>query len=324
VVLFGLRFDLRNPGFAGVSMADRYQAALEMSLWAEQHGGLAVSISEHHGSEDGYLPSALPFAAAIAARTSTIAIAINALVAPFYDPLRLAEDIAVIDQLSRGRLSVTLGAGYVAEEFAMFDVGLNERAKRMTEMVETLRAAWTGEPFTFRGRVVRVTPTPFRAGGPQIVMGGSSEPAARRAARIGDGFIPSVPEVYEFYRDECRLQGLPDPGPWLGGDTTSTFVADDPDAEWEAIGPYLLHETNAYGAWQARTDGLATGFTTVADATQLRAEERYRVLTPEAFLEQQKAAGDFAFVMLHPMCGGIPPELAWRHLELFAERVLGG
>jgi alkanesulfonate monooxygenase SsuD/methylene tetrahydromethanopterin reductase-like flavin-dependent oxidoreductase (luciferase family) len=324
VVLFGLRFDLRNPGFAGVSMADRYQAALEMSLWAEQHGGLAVSISEHHGSDDGYLPSALPFAAAIAARTSTIAIAINALVAPFYDPLRLAEDIAVIDQLSRGRLSVTLGAGYVAEEFAMFDVALNERAKLMTETVETLRAAWTGEPFAFRGRMVRVTPTPFRDGGPQIVMGGSSEPAARRAARIGDGFIPSVPEVYEFYRDECRLQGLPDPGPWLGGDTTSTFIADDPDAEWEAIGPYLLHETNAYGAWQAQTDGLATGFTTVTDAAQLRAEERYRVLTPEAFLEQQKAVGDLAFVMLHPMCGGIPPELAWRHLELFAERVLRG
>lgn len=317
--MFGLRFDLRNPDFAGVSMADRYDAALEMSLWAEQHGGLAVSISEHHGSPDGYLPSALPFAAALAARTSTIAIGINALVAPFYDPLRLAEDIAVVDQLSRGRLSVTLGAGYVPGEFAMFDVAMNQRAARMTETVETLRAAWTGEPFTFRGRTVRVTPAPYQPGGPQIVMGGSSEPAARRAARIGDGFIPSVPEVYEFYRDECRVLGKPDPGPWLGGDTTSTFVAAEPDAEWEILGPYLLHETNAYGAWQAQTGGLTTGFTTVADTAQLRAEGRYRICTPEAFLEQ---AGEFTFVMLHPMCGGIPPELAWRHLELFAERVL--
>lgn len=321
--MFGLRFDLRNPEFAGVSLADRYDAALQMAVWAEQQGALAVSISEHHGSEDGYLPSALPFAAAIAARTSTITIGINAVVAPFYDPLRLAEDIAVVDQLSKGRLGITLGAGYVPDEFAMFDVPLGERAKRMTEAVETLRAAWTGEPFSFRGRTVRVTPTPYNTGGPQIAMGGSSEPAARRAARIGDGFIPSVPEVYEFYRDECQKLGKPDPGPWLGGDTTSTFVADDPDAEWEAIGPYLLHETNAYGAWQAQTDNLATGFTSVTDAAQLRAEGRYRILTPSDFLDDMKAAGDFAFAMLHPMCGGIPPELAWRHLELFKEQVLG-
>lgn len=321
--MFGLRFDLRNPAFAGVSMADRYEAALQMATWAEEHGGLAVSISEHHGSEDGYLPSALPFAAAIAARTSTITIGINALVAPFYDPLRLAEDIAVLDQLSKGRLSITLGAGYVPAEFAMFGVPLGERAKRMTETVKTLRAAWTGEPFDFRGRTARVTPTPYQPGGPPIVMGGSSEPAARRAARIGDGFIPSVPEVFDFYRDECQKLGKPDPGPWLGGDTVSTFVAEDPDAEWEAIGPYLLHETNAYGEWQAQTDDLATGFTSVTDVAQLRVEQRYRISTPQAYLEDLKAAGDFAFAMLHPMCGGIPPELAWRHLELFKERVLG-
>jgi alkanesulfonate monooxygenase SsuD/methylene tetrahydromethanopterin reductase-like flavin-dependent oxidoreductase (luciferase family) len=321
--MFGVRFDLRNPAFAGVSMADRYVAALDMAVWAEQQGALAVSISEHHGSEDGYLPSALPFAAALAVRTSTIMIGINALVAPLYDPLRLAEDIAVVDQLSRGRLGITLGAGYVPSEFAMFGVGLNERAKRMTETVETLRAAWTGEPFQFRGRTAQITPTPYNPGGPQIVMGGSSEPAARRAARIGDGFIPSVPEVYEFYRDECQKLGKPDPGPWAAGDTTSTFVAEDPDAEWEAIGPYLLHETNAYGAWQAQTDNLATGFTTVADIAQLRAEERYRILTPAAYIEDLAAAGDFAFGMLHPMCGGIPPELAWRHLKLFKEQVLG-
>jgi alkanesulfonate monooxygenase SsuD/methylene tetrahydromethanopterin reductase-like flavin-dependent oxidoreductase (luciferase family) len=321
-VLFGLRFDLRNPAFAGVSVADRYQAALDMAVWAEEHGAVMIAISEHHGSDDGYLPSALPMAAAIAARTSKVIIGINALVVPFHDPLRLAEDIAVVDQLSKGRLNITLGAGYVPGEFAMFGVPLGERAKRMTETVETLRAAWTGEPFSFRGRTVQVTPTPYRRGGPKIVMGGSSEPAARRAARIGDGFIPSVPEVFEFYRDECAKLGKPDPGPWRAGDTSSTFIAEDPDAEWELVGPYLLHETNAYGAWQAQTDNLATGFTTVADVAQLREEERYRILTPEQYVDCMAAQGDLAFAMLHPMCGGIPPEIAWRHLELFKDRVL--
>src|SRR5689334_23554585 len=105
-MLFMLRFDLRNPAFAGVDLADRYQAALEMTEWADRHGALAVSLSEHHGSPDDYLPSPLVMAAAIAARTSNIAIAINALIAPFHDPLRLAEDLAVIDRLSRGRMNV--------------------------------------------------------------------------------------------------------------------------------------------------------------------------------------------------------------------------
>ncbi|HEX3706128.1 MAG TPA: LLM class flavin-dependent oxidoreductase, partial [Mycobacteriales bacterium] len=114
----------------------------------------------------------------------------------------------------------------------------------------------------------------------------------------------------------------PDPGPWLGGSTTSTFVAEDPDAEWELLAPYLLHETNAYGAWQAQTDNLATGFVSVSDAAELRAKEQYRILTPADYLADLAAAGDFAFAMLHPMCGGIPPELAWPGLELFADRVL--
>jgi alkanesulfonate monooxygenase SsuD/methylene tetrahydromethanopterin reductase-like flavin-dependent oxidoreductase (luciferase family) len=323
-MFFGIRFDLRNPEFAGVTMTDRYQAALEMAVWAEQHGAVAVSISEHHGSSDGYLPSALPMAAALAARTSTIAIGINALVAPFHDPLRLAEDIAVVDLLSKGRLSITLGAGYVPEEFAMFGVPLRDRVARVTETVETLRAAWTGEPFAYRGRTARVLPTPHQPGGPKIVLGGSSEGAARRAARIGDGFIPSQPELYEVYRDECKALGRPDPGPWLGGSTTTTFVADDPDAAWAELSPYFLHEMNAYGAWQAQTDDLATGYRPVADADELRATDRYRVLTPAAYAEELRASGDFAFAMLHPMCGGIPPDLAWKHLELFVDRVAAG
>ncbi len=321
-MLFGLRFDFRNPAMASVDMADRYQAALDMAVWAEERGGVLVSISEHHGSGDGYLPSALPMAAALAARTSRIGIGINALVAPLHDPLRLAEDIAVVDLLSKGRLSITVAGGYVREEFAMFGVPMSQRPRRVTDTVTTLRAAWTGEPFEFRDRTVRVLPKPYQPGGPPIVMGGSSEPAARRAARIGDGFIPSEPEIYEFYRDECRVLGRPDPGEWFGGSTTSTFLADDPDAGWEELGPYFLHETNAYGAWQAQ-DGVSTGYHSVSGIEELRRSDRYRVLTPEQYKDELVAPGGLGFAMLHPMAGGIPPELAWKQLTLFEQRVLG-
>src|SRR5438046_1396245 len=155
MVMLALRFDLRNPPFAETTPSERLRAALDMAAWADTRGGVAISISEHHGSDDGYLPSPIVFAAALAARTTNVRIGIAALLAPLYDPLRLAEDLAVLDNLSGGRVDLLLANGYVADEFAMFGVPMNERGRRTTEVVETLRKAWTGEPFTFRDRTVR-------------------------------------------------------------------------------------------------------------------------------------------------------------------------
>ena len=207
MALFGLRFDFRNPSFAGTTMAERYRAALDMAEWADRSGAVALVLSEHHGSDDGYLPSPLPLAAAVAARTTNIRINLAALVASFHDPLRLAEDIAVVDLISEGRLDVIITNGYVSDEFTMFGQPIGGRAQRITELVSVLRQAWTGEPFTYRGRTVTVSPRPFQDGGPKISLGGSTEPAARRAARIGDGFMPSTPAVWEFYRDEIMRLG---------------------------------------------------------------------------------------------------------------------
>src|SRR5207248_3871320 len=104
-----------------------------------------IVVSEHHGSPDGYLPSPLTMLAAMAARTTDVRFSVAALIAPFYDPLRLAEDMAVLDHLSRGRIDLVVAGGYVGEEFAMFDVPISERAKRVSEVVKTLKAAFTGE-----------------------------------------------------------------------------------------------------------------------------------------------------------------------------------
>jgi alkanesulfonate monooxygenase SsuD/methylene tetrahydromethanopterin reductase-like flavin-dependent oxidoreductase (luciferase family) len=321
MAMFGIRFDLRNPGFAGVAMADRYRATLDMVEWADRLGGMFVGLSEHHGSDDGYLPSPLPMAAAIAARTSTIQISIVALIAPFHDPLRLAEDIAVVDLLSDGRLDLTIAGGYVRGEFAMFDVPMSQRPARVREALSTLKAAWSGAPFEYRGRTVRITPTPAQPGGPKLVLGGSSEAAARRAARIADGFMPSDPRFWTFYQDECAKLGKPDPGPYLGGGTSVVALAEDPDAGWEALSPYFLHEMNAYGTWQAE-DGVQTTYWNVESADELRATGQYRVLTPDAYAAELRDAGPFAFAMLHPMVGGIPPDLAWESLRLFEHEVL--
>jgi alkanesulfonate monooxygenase SsuD/methylene tetrahydromethanopterin reductase-like flavin-dependent oxidoreductase (luciferase family) len=322
MVILALRFDLRNPAFAGVSGADRVQAAIEMAAWADERGCVAVSLAEHHGSEDGYLPSPIVVASAMAARTKNIRIGIGALIVPFYDPIRLAEDLAVLDNLSGGRIDITLGSGYVADEFEMFGVGLHERGRRMTEMVNTLRQAWSGASFEYRGRTVRVTPTPTRPGGPPIVLGGSSDAAARRAARLGDGFVPSNAECWEAYRDEMQKLGKGDPGPGMmtGNKLVNLVLAEDPDSAWDELAPYFLHDMNTYGGWLETAGMVGPYRTTTLD--QLKDEGSYRVVAPDVYAEELRAMGDFAFAMFHPMVGGIPPELAWRSLHLFEQQVL--
>ena len=116
--------------------ADLYSATIDMCAWAETRGALAAMLSQHHAVEDGYLPSPIPLAAAIAARTTTMPITVAALLLALYEPVKVAEDLAVVDLISRGRVSYVVGIGYRDEEFAMFGVdrrgrgALVERAHR--------------------------------------------------------------------------------------------------------------------------------------------------------------------------------------------------
>jgi alkanesulfonate monooxygenase SsuD/methylene tetrahydromethanopterin reductase-like flavin-dependent oxidoreductase (luciferase family) len=324
-VLFGLRFDLRNPSFAGVTAAERVKAALDMCEWADRRGAFALTVSEHHGTDDGYLPSPLVMAGAIAARTGNAMITVAAVVAPLHDPLRLAEDAAVVDLVSGGRLALVVGAGYRSSEFEMFAVPMHERAQRVTEAIRTLRAAWTGEPFEYRGRTVRVTPTPTSPGGPALLMGGSSEGAARRAARISDGFVPSEPECWEHYRDECIKLGKPDPGPCrITGFGDQVVLAEDVEAAWGELGPYFLYETQAYGTWEqeAAATGRPATFRAMSSIDEVRASGQYRILTPDEWAKDLAVTNEPQMPVFHPMVGGVPPALAWRHLHLFEEAFL--
>ena len=130
--MFMMRFDMRAPEFGG-STTDLYKTAIEMAEWGESRGCFATIISEHHTSSDGYIPSPLLLASAMAARTSTMPISIAAALLAFYDPIRLAEDMAVLDIISNGRLSYTLGLGYRREEFEMYGIDWKERGKVVEE-----------------------------------------------------------------------------------------------------------------------------------------------------------------------------------------------
>ncbi|HMQ26496.1 MAG TPA: LLM class flavin-dependent oxidoreductase, partial [Acidimicrobiales bacterium] len=182
-----MRFDLRAPG--PTPPADLYAAALDMAEWGEQHGALAVVLSQHHASDDGYLPSPTVMAAAIAARTSTVPISIAALLLLMYDPVKLAEDLNVLDHLSRGRVSPTIGLGYRPEEFAMFGIDPAARGAEMEERLAVLQRLLAGEEVEWRGRTASVRPLPYTEGGMRLSYGGGTPAAARRAARFGLDFV---------------------------------------------------------------------------------------------------------------------------------------
>jgi alkanesulfonate monooxygenase SsuD/methylene tetrahydromethanopterin reductase-like flavin-dependent oxidoreductase (luciferase family) len=318
---FGIRFDLRVPPFGQSDHRQQYAAALRMASWAESLGFRFVALSEHHGTPDGYLSAPFTLAAAILARTEQIKLNVAAALLPLHDPVRLAEQLATIDLIAPGRFSFVAGAGYRHEEFEMAGVARAERGKLLEEYIGVMRAAWTGEPFEWRGRTVVVTPRPATPGGPRMALGGSVKVAARRAARLRLAMFAGAddPEVRQEYEQACAAEG------WDGGSFSAStgpafvMVSDDVDATWEQIGPHALFDAATYDRWQDAEHQSSFRVRGVQTVDDLRGNGTYRVVTPDECIELVRAQRGLT---LHPLMGGIAPDVAWRSLELFEHEVL--
>jgi alkanesulfonate monooxygenase SsuD/methylene tetrahydromethanopterin reductase-like flavin-dependent oxidoreductase (luciferase family) len=317
-----LRLNMTLPGIDPTRLSAMYAAALDMAEFADANGFAAVTTDEHHGADDGWMPATLVFTGMLAARTKSIAVSVQALLLPLHDPLRVAEDLAVLDLASGGRVSVTLGLGYRPEEYAAHRKDWSRRGTLMGEAVAALLSAWKGEPFDYHGARVRVTPVPRTKPHPPVMIGGSARPAARRAARFGLPFAPpaSLPDLEAFYLEQCALHGhtgfVVSPPP----DLTLTFVADDPDRAWAEIGHHLLHEAVTYADWQT-PDIKSSVHSHARTVDDLRAEGLYEILSPEQCRARASERGDAAFTVLHPLCGGMPIEWAWNCVRLYADAV---
>jgi alkanesulfonate monooxygenase SsuD/methylene tetrahydromethanopterin reductase-like flavin-dependent oxidoreductase (luciferase family) len=313
--MFTMRFDMRAP-LDGAPAADLYSAALDMCAWAENAGCLAVVLCEHHGSDDGYLPTPVVLASAIAARTSSLLINLVVLL-PLYEPVRLAEEMTVLDIISHGRASYVFGLGYRPEEYEQFGLNLRDRGRLADEKLALLRSLLTTETtVTDDGRRITVTPRPHTFGGPTLMWGGGSVPAARRAGRYGLGFLAqtNVPGMQEAYEDACQQHGHP-AGPTLlpQRDTASAcFVADDVDRAWEELGPYLLHDARTYAEWNP--DNQTSAHISPAETVeQLRATSySHRIFSVEEAVDFVRTGN---MLNLVPLCGGIPPATAWPYLR---------
>lgn len=238
---------------------------------------------------------------------------------PLHDPLRLAQDITLIDLVSSGRFSATCGLGYRESEYLLYGVDWKNRGEIFDQKLEILLRALRGERFIFHGQDTHLVPTPRTAARALLMVGGNSKAAARRAARFGLYFCPAIddPALEAAYQAECLVQGFSHGFTIFPREPATTFISDDPDACWNAIGAHLLYDATAYSAWRHPTR-RAYAESLASDIKGLRSEGKYRILTPDQALQ---VLAETSSLHLAPLAGGVPLEVAWRSLRLFEDRV---
>lgn len=329
---FGMQFDFRNPPQYLKPWASFYAETLEFIQWIEKLGFDYACMSEHHCADDGYIPSPIVAGSAVAAKTSKIKITTAIALAPFYHPVRLAEDCAVLDIISNGRMELGLGLGYKPDEFAGYGVNPKERGARMTEMLQIIRRLWNGETFTFTGthyqlEKVRIMPLPVQKH-PTLWVGGANPAALKRAALYGDGIFGGGDMAlrYPEYVKELQAVGKPaSAARMIQGNVTWMVVSNDPEKTAREIAPHTLHSVNTYSQWNSATKHPLYGGGRQLTIDELIKEGPLKVLTPDqciAMIEKTAAAAPIEGVygMIPP--AGYPLKKLAEHIELFATKVM--
>ena len=210
--MFTLRFDMRAPEGAAPA-TDLYAAAIDMCAWAETRGAVIAVLSEHHGTHDGHLPAPHILAAAIAARTKQLAILLAAVPVTFWDPVRLAEEVSVLDIISKGRVSYAFGIGHRAEEYEHFGIDMHQRGKLADESLALLRRLLQGKPVDHGGRRNllhdAVTAASYRHGDDSVASISRADSVSALHETEGPSRIFTVDEASSYIRNGKPLPLLP-------------------------------------------------------------------------------------------------------------------
>lgn len=296
---FGVFYDFRNPEPWRQPWNERYAQLFEQMDFVESNPAFdEISLSEHHFVADGYSPSVLALAAAVAVRTRRVGISTNILQLPLHHPLRIAEDSLTVDALSGGRFRLGVAVGYRSLEFEGLGTTTRVRGSRMQEAVGIIRQAFAGRPFAHDGThwsfpELEVTPGPIRPGGPPIWFGGTAPVALERAARLGDGFMASTDDEVRDYRRTLGELGKDAQRHGITSRTAWMVIDPDPEEALHRLGPYMLHQVNQY---------IEFGFLTAppyTDAAQLVRDGFYTFTDAAGALELLRQSGDAGVDELH-------------------------
>lgn len=293
---------------------------------AEESGFESIFFGEHHQDKDGYLPSPLIVATAVAAQTQRLHVGTSVVLLPLHHPVHLAEDVITLDIVSKGRVILGVGLGHQPTDFQPFAVPKDQRVARFEESVQIIRQCWRGEPFSFSGEHytldnVQIRPRPFQTPAPPLWIGASGPRAARRAGQLGDAFIApphltfqSAISLVDTYRQAARAAGR-QPQVALIRDA---WVAQS-RAEAEAVyGPELI------AAYRYREEFRKMTELTLEDLAQ------YRIILgdPEACIgelhrwHEATSADYFILRLRHAHSGGPPHEKIHGAIQKFGAEVL--
>jgi alkanesulfonate monooxygenase SsuD/methylene tetrahydromethanopterin reductase-like flavin-dependent oxidoreductase (luciferase family) len=315
-VRVGCYLDLRNPPRWLRPWAEHYARNLERCVEVERLGLDSVWCSEHHFFEDGYLPQPLTFLAAVAAVTTRIRLGTAVYLGALRPPVQVAEEAAVVDLLSGGRLELGLGAGYRIPEYAAFGADIERRYTLTDECAREVRRLW---------REGDVTPPPVQDPVP-IWMGYQGPQGAARAGRLGEGLLSLDRALLEPYRAGL-VEGGHDPASARMAGVASFVLADDPEAAWPRIREHLGYQWDTYNAYMM--EGTGRDAPRPIDPDRWRSANgdrppRFEVLTPEDAAARLAALTDglpVEEVYCWASIAGMPDELVDRHLELLATRL---
>jgi probable F420-dependent oxidoreductase len=319
-------------GFIPIEGGHYYREALEEVCRAEELGFDSAWMEEHHSVTNHYWPSPLPVLAGFATRTTRLMLGTDILVAAFYHPVRLAEDVALLDVMSQGRFTLGIAIGYKPDEFVLYGVDLEKRGARFEEQLAIMKGLWAGQRVQFKGRYYtadgRLEPPPVSKPHPPLWIGGWGELTLRRAATLADNWIPGPTAGLERLLDGKRR--------FL--EHRKVAGRDGPIAEWPLTRDVIIADSDRRARELAEQHIMVTyrkeyaggwrhPFIDASIATDLDRlmEDRLIIGGPEQCIAQIQTFVE-RYGMTHLICRmffpGMPHPHVMRGLELIAREVM--
>ncbi|HEX7872625.1 MAG TPA: LLM class flavin-dependent oxidoreductase [Sphingobium sp.] len=328
-ISFGYLYDFRNPAQWRRPWADLYAETLDVIVETERLGFDGAWVPEHHGAQDGYMPSPNVALGAIAGRTKTLRIGSAVGLAPLYHPVRFAEECAVLDSFAGGRLEMALAIGYRKRETEAYGVDFRKRGAMFDEFLEIVQRLWAGECVTFEGQFYNIkdaaiVPAPPRGRVP-LYIGGFAEKALARVAKYADGYFGNE-DVCGLYADKLREEGKDPAQARIRIQGLFLAVAQDPEAAMEELAPYYHHVNNSYGEWlnEDKAIGIDDPTLKAMPLEDFKKSGILQIVTPDQaiakFRRMQERIPVEHFMMMMP--AGLPADRFLSYATLFANEVL--